>query len=121
MLELSSRFPAELERAIPVIRAALTENGQFTNIEDDGAKPGLEWQLKIDRSLAATYGADAALVGSSVQMVTNGLWLGEYRPDDVDDELDIRVRFPEHKRNIDRLDNIRVKNGTRFSACRELC
>jgi len=109
VLELSSRFPERLDESVPIIRAALMESGQFTNIEDDGSKPGLEWQLKIDRSLAATYGADAALVGSTVQMVTNGLWLGEYRPDDVDDELDIRVRFPEHKRNIDRLDNIRVK------------
>ena len=62
-----------------------------------------------DSNKAATYGADAALVGSSVQMVTNGLKLGEYRPDDVDDELDIRVRFPEEKRNISRLDSLRLK------------
>jgi multidrug efflux pump len=87
----------------------LHNHSQFTDIEDSGTKPGIEWQLKIDRSLAATYGADAALVGSTVQMVTNGLKLGEYRPDDVDDELDIRVRFPEDKRNISRLDTLRLK------------
>lgn len=111
VLELSSRFPAELDEAVRTVRKALEESGSFTNIEDNGAKPGIEWQLKIDRGKAATYGADAALVGSSVQMVTNGLKLGEYRPDDVDDELDIRVRFPEQKRHIERLDNIRVKTA----------
>ena len=109
IIELSSRFPEKLDENVEIIRNALIANGNFTNIEDSGSKPGIEWQLKIDRSLAATYGADAALVGSTVQMVTNGLKLGEYRPDDVDDELDIRVRFPEEKRNIGRLDTIRVK------------
>jgi multidrug efflux pump len=108
-LELNSRFPEKLNEAVRIIRNALVSNGKFTDIEDSGAKPGIEWQLKIDRSKAATYGADAAIVGSTVQMVTNGLKLGEYRPDDVDDELDIRVRFPEEKRNIGRLDTLRIK------------
>lgn len=111
VIELSSRFPDVLDESVKKIRQALEANGQFTNIEDNGSKPGIEWQLKINRSLAAIYGADATLVGSTVQMVTNGLKLGEYRPDDVDDELDIRVRFPEDKRNISRLDEIRVKTG----------
>ncbi|MGB1201156.1 MAG: efflux RND transporter permease subunit, partial [Cognaticolwellia aestuarii] len=111
IIELSSRFPERLNDSVKTIRNALAANGKFTNIEDTGSKPGIEWQLKIDRSRAATYGADAALVGSTVQMVTNGLKLGEYRPDDVDDELDIRVRFPEEKRNIGRLDTIRVKTN----------
>ncbi|MDO6444760.1 efflux RND transporter permease subunit [Colwellia sp. 1_MG-2023] len=110
-LELNSRFPDKLNDAVKIIRQALITNGNFTDIEDSGAKPGIEWQLKIDRSKAATYGADAAIVGSTVQMVTNGLKLGEYRPDDVDDELDIRVRFPEEKRNIGRLDTLRIKTA----------
>ncbi len=110
-IELSSKFPKKLQESVKIIRDALVTHGTFTDIEDSGSKPGIEWQLDIDRSLAATYGADAALVGSSVQMVTNGLKLGEYRPDDVDDELDIRVRFPEEKRNIGRLDSLRVKTA----------
>ncbi len=110
-IELSSRFPDKLQQSVAVIRAALINTGKFTALEDTGSKPGIEWQLIVDRNLAATYGADAALVGSSVQMVTNGLKLGEYRPDDVDDELDIRVRFPEAKRNINRLDSLRLKTA----------
>ena len=111
-IELSSRYPEKLQESVTIIRNALVAHGTFTDIEDTGSKPGIEWQLKIDRSLAATYGADAALVGSSVQMVTNGLKLGEYRPDDVDDELDIRVRFPKDKRNISRLDTLRLKTAS---------
>lgn len=111
-LELSSRLPEQLNKSVVIIREALQASGKFTDISDTGAKPGIEWQLIIDRNKAATFGADAALVGSSVQMVTNGLKLGEYRPDDVDDELDIRVRFPEEKRNIGRLDSLRLKTAS---------
>ncbi|WNC68161.1 efflux RND transporter permease subunit [Thalassotalea nanhaiensis] len=109
ILELSSRFPDKLQDAVRKVRTALQLNPKFTNVEDGGSKPGIEWQLKVNRALAATFNADATLVGTSVQMVTNGLKLGEYRPDDVDDELDIRVRFPAEKRSISRLDELRLK------------
>lgn len=112
IIELSSRFPEMLDDSVRTLRTELIKTGKFTDIEDSAPKPGIEWQLNIDRAKAATYGADAAIVGSTVQMVTNGLKLGEYRPDDVDDELDIRVRFPEEKRNIGRLDSLRIKTNT---------
>ena len=109
VLELSSRFPAELTEAVRIIRQALDETGHFVNLSDTANKDGIEWQLLIDRSNAARFGADATLLGSSISMITNGLKIGEYRPDDVDDELDIRVRYPEDKRDIGQLENVRVK------------
>jgi multidrug efflux pump len=36
--------------------------------------------------------------------------LGDYRPDDADDEVDIRVRFPETMRNIAMLDRLTVNS-----------
>ena len=83
-VELSSRYPQLVNEAVKTVRLALEENGGFTNIDDDATKPGIEWQLQVDRADAARFGADAALLGSSVQLVTNALKLGEYRPDDVD-------------------------------------
>lgn len=107
-VELSSRYPQLVNEAVKTVRLALEENGGFTNIDDDATKPGIEWQLQVNRADAARFGADAALLGSSVQLVTNGLKLGEYRPDDVDYELDIRVRFPAEQRHLERLDGLRV-------------
>ncbi len=111
VLELSSRFPDELSDAVRTIKSALEDTGKFTNISDNANKDGIEWQLLIDRSNAARFGADATLVGSTISMVTNGLKIGEYRPDDVDDELDIRVRYPENKRDIGQLESVRVKTA----------
>lgn len=110
-IEISSRFPALLQGAADKLRQALSEKSYFINIEDDGEKPGIEWQFKIDRSDAARYGADATLLGSSVQFLTNGLMLGTYRPDDIDDELDIRVRYPEAQRSLTKLTQLRIKTA----------
>jgi multidrug efflux pump len=43
-----------------------------------------------------------------VQLVTNGIKIGEYRPDDTDDEIDIRVRYPGSSRNLTQLDELRI-------------
>lgn len=111
-IQLSSRFPELLNEAALKIRAALAENDKFTSISDTASQPGIEWQLKVNRSDAARFGADATLVGSTVQFVTNGLKIGEYRPDDVDDELDIRVRYPVDSRFIGKLDELRMQTST---------
>ena len=57
---------------------------------------------------ATAIGADVTLVGSIIQLVTNGIKLGEYRPDDADEEIDIRVRFPYDERSLDRLSELRI-------------
>lgn len=46
-----------------------------------------------------------------VQLVTNGLKVGEYRPDDSDDEVEIRVRYPLDDRGILALDSLRVQTA----------
>ncbi|MEW7867693.1 efflux RND transporter permease subunit [Aeromonas diversa] len=108
-LQVSSRYPELLAQTAKRLRHALEQDGAFVNVQDNGSRPGIEWQLKVDRGDAARFGADATLVGSTVQFVTSGLKLGEYRADDVDDELDIRVRFPSEYRTIDRLSELRLK------------
>ncbi len=110
-LELSSRFPELLNDTVRTIRSELERDGVFVNVDDNSSKPGIEWQVNVNRADAARFGADASLVGSTIQFVTNGLKIGEYRPDDVDDELDIRVRYPAAQRNITALDELRVKTA----------
>ncbi|WP_105170523.1 efflux RND transporter permease subunit [Pseudoalteromonas sp. T1lg24] len=108
-IELSSKFPNVLNEEARRIRNTIENDGAFVNVDDSASKPGIEWQLKLNRADAARFGADATMLGANVQMVTNGLKLGEYRPDDVDDEIDIRVRFPADKRDLGRLETLRVK------------
>lgn len=78
------------------------------DITDTSPLPGIEWEMAVDRSLAAQAGVNVVEVGRAVQLVTNGVRIGDYRPDDVDDEVEIRVRYPFDVRGIRVLDNLRV-------------
>jgi multidrug efflux pump len=109
-VELSSRFPERLEPAIAELRALFDRLDGLTDVTDSRPIPGIEWRLQVDREQAGRFGADVALVGSAVQLVTNGILIGEYRPDDADEEIDIRARFPEDQRTLDQLQRLRV-NG----------
>jgi len=108
-VELSSRYPEKLQPVLDVLRKEFDANAHLINVEDSGLKPGIEWQLDVNRQDAARFGADVALAGNTVQFLTSGLKLGSYRADDVDDELDIRVRFPSSERALDKVDQLRVK------------
>ena len=99
-----------LKIAIKKIRNYVeTQVTGFTNIEDSSDRRGIEWELNIDRTKAAQYGAGLSDVGTAVQMVTNGIKVGEYRPLNMDREVDIRVRFPKNERNIDQLGKLNIQ------------
>ena len=65
----------------------------------------LKWRLRVNREMAARYEVDVATLGNVIQMATTGLRLADYRPDDAEDEVDIRLRLPLELRNLDRLEN----------------
>jgi multidrug efflux pump len=107
-LEFSSRFPEALNAAVERVLEHMAMNDSIVNVEDSRPLPGIEWQIKVDRAEAARFGADVSLVGAMVQLVTNGIKIGEYRPDDSDDEIDIRVRYPESSRSLSQIDELRI-------------
>ncbi|MBU1304599.1 MAG: efflux RND transporter permease subunit, partial [Alphaproteobacteria bacterium] len=82
--------------------------GDTIDIEDGRPAPGIDWQVTIDREAAAKYGIGVRELSPYVQLVTSGVKLGSYRPDDGGDELDIRVRLPESERTFDALDSLRI-------------
>ena len=54
-----------------------------------------------------------------VQLVTNGVKVTEYRPSDSDKAVDILVRFPEDRRSLDQIDELRVQTAGRLRADRQ--
>nr|WP_322941957.1 efflux RND transporter permease subunit [Pseudomonas sp. s4] len=102
-LQISALDPAQGEQWVERIRGEMQNLGGFVDIEDDRALPGIEWRIKVDREAAARFGADVLSVGNAVQMITNGLKLATYRPEDATDEVDIRVRLPGNWRSLDQL------------------
>ena len=98
---------ARLDAANQVL-AKMSELGGFTDVTDTRPLPGVEWRLRVDRSEAARFGADVSLLGQAVQLLTQGITVADYRPDDVDGSVDIRVRFPSQDRTLEDLQSLRV-------------
>ncbi len=107
-VQLSSRFPEKLEPAVRLVREKFDRTEGLVDVTDTRPIPGIEWRFEVDREQAGRYGADVALVGSFVQLVTNGIRIGSYRPDDAVDEIEIRARFPDDQRGLGQLERLRI-------------
>ena len=109
-VELTAVNTSLLPEAVERLRQGMNELGEFVDITDSRPLPGIDWKMQVDRQEAARFGTDITTIGSAIQLITNGIMLGDYRPDDADDEVDIRVRFPETMRNIAMLDRLTVNS-----------
>lgn len=108
-IEIASDYPALIEPAAKQVAATMERLGGFVDVEDGRPVPGIEWELDVDRAQAAKFGADVSLIGNYIRMITNGMTVGEYRPDGSDEEVDMVVRLPREDRTLEQLDRIRVE------------
>lgn len=112
LIQFSSHNRTLIDPAIDRVVAHMSNDRDIRDISDSRPLPGIEWKLSVDRAQAAIYGADVSQVGIAVQLITNGIKVGEYRPDRADDGVDIRVRYPLEYRGINALDELRIATPT---------
>ena len=105
---VTSRDPKQMSGVVERIRSQMDQIGGFVDAVDSRPLPGIEWRVRVDRERAARHGADVSVVGQVVSMLTNGVFVAEYRPDDADEEVEIRLRMPLEKRNLEQLNRLRV-------------
>ncbi|MGO2240985.1 MAG: efflux RND transporter permease subunit [Halomonas sp.] len=108
VFEISATDPAVADAGINQLHQLMRELGGFVDIQDDRSLPGVEWQINVDREAAARMGTDITTIGSAVQLLTTGLQVASYRPPEVSDEVDIRVRLPQHWRSLDQLERLTI-------------
>ena len=107
-LELTSLNNNELTKVTEKVSNKLKTMDGVIEVDDTRSLPGIEWVIKVDRELAGKYGVDVSIIGAIVQLVTNGILVDKYRPDDSEDEVDIRVRFPKEYRQLEQFDQLRI-------------
>ncbi|HZD92532.1 MAG TPA: efflux RND transporter permease subunit, partial [Pseudolabrys sp.] len=113
-VQLSATDPAALPAAAKKVAAILAKMPGIRDLDDGLPLPGIDWKLDVDRAEAAKYGADVNTVGTAVQLVTNGVKVSEYRPNDSDKPVDIIVRFPKDRRSLEQLDELRVQTKSGY-------
>ena len=107
-LEITAKSAEAQNEAVETVRRLMDELGGFTDVTDTRPLPGVEVSINVNRAEAARFGADVSLLGQAVQLLTQGITVADYRPDDTDGSLDIRVRFPREERSLAELGNLRV-------------
>ena len=84
---------------------------ELINIEDNFPAPGIEWEINVNRKQAAKFGANISSIGNVIKLATNGIKLGEYRPDDSNDSIPMYLRYPSEGRTLDIIQNLRVNTA----------
>jgi multidrug efflux pump len=108
-VQLAALDPAKLPAAARTVAEALSKIPEVRDLDDGLPLPGIDWKINVNKTEAAKYGAGLTAVGNAVQLVTNGVKVTEYRPSDNDKAVDIIVRFPEDRRSLDEIDELRVQ------------
>ncbi len=107
-IQVSANTDKKRDEAVTYLRDLMSDVGGFIDVSDNRALPGIEWELEVDREQAARNGVDIAMIGNAIQLITSGIRVAGYRPDDATDELDIRVRYPAENRNLEQIRNLRI-------------
>ena len=108
-LSIYGNTEKEVNKAVDMVEKHMRNNMEgLINIFSSKSYPSVEWSVEVDKQKAAQLGVNVGDVGALVQMLTNGFKVGQYRPDDAKDEVEIRARFPEADRTITGIRNLNV-------------
>ncbi|MBH69465.1 MAG: MFS transporter [Rhodospirillaceae bacterium] len=110
-LQITSENLEDLTKTTSLVRNHMENINGLINIEDDRDIPAIEWELLVDRAQAAKFDVDIALIGNHVRLITNGMKLTEFTPNDSDEELDIVVKYPRRYRKLSQFERIRIKTN----------
>ena len=114
-LDIYGDTEEQVNDAVTIIENYMRNNmSGLNNIFSSKAYPSVEWSVEVDKQKAAQLGVSVSDVGALVQMLTSGFKVGEYRPDDAKDEVEIRARFPDSDRTITGIRDLNVvtRQGT---------
>ncbi|MDR1474927.1 MAG: efflux RND transporter permease subunit [Holosporales bacterium] len=99
----------KLCKELKKIKDYLLTLNEIQAVQDTLPASSIEWRLIMDRARALNFNASVASIGDVVQLVTRGLKVGGFRPDDSKDEIDMIVKFPPEYRNLDELKNLTLQ------------
>ena len=107
-IEILGSDIGKISKAVEEIIFRMEKIGGFVDVSDSRPLPGTEWMLITNRDAANQHGVSISAIGTMIKMLTRGVRISDYRPDDSDDELDILLRFKNSQRNLDRLEELKI-------------
>ncbi len=113
-INLTSSDPKITVQELKRIEKYLSSISGLKDLETSLPSPSIEYELYVDREEAAKYGASISIIGNTIKLLTSGLKLSEFRPDDSDESIPIYLRLPKEQRTIDQLDSIKIPTSAGY-------
>jgi multidrug efflux pump len=113
-IQIGAVDPDVLPSVAKKVAAILLPRPDIRDLDDGQPLPGIDWKIEVNTAEAAKFGAGPSIVGTAVQLVTNGVKVTEFRPSDSDKAVDILVRFPSDRRSLDEIDELRVQTPSGY-------
>jgi multidrug efflux pump len=108
-IQISSEDKEVLREVTLQVRQKMESIEGLIDIEDTLPLPGIDFEFVIDRAEAGRLGLDVGRIGAALSLVTEGTLVGQYRPLDAEEEVDIRVRYPARSRDLAEIDSLRIQ------------
>ena len=107
-IEIIGTDLSEISLAVEDLLNKMKKINGFIDVSDSRPLPGTEWMLITDRQAANQYGVSVSTIGTMIKLLTKGVKLSDYRPDDIDDELEVLLRFKNSQRSLARLEELKI-------------
>ncbi len=86
----------------------LNSDKQFKDIDDSRASGKLEIVVEFDKNIGSLYDISVSDLYYPLASLTTGYIVGSYRPDDVDDAVDIKIVMPRELQSLKEMENLSV-------------
>lgn len=110
-IEVLSNDRAAAESATEKIKMFMSQQQGLVNVQSTIPTRELDWRVDVDRTKAAALGASLTEIGATIQLVTQGLTVDKYLPEDSTDAVDIIVRLPAEQRTLAQLDRLQIQTN----------
>ncbi|QGR02539.1 efflux RND transporter permease subunit [Ehrlichia ruminantium] len=107
-IDISSYNVSKISSVADRIVSMMKNLPGFKNVTDNRSSSEIEWKIDVDKNKAAKFGVDISMINQFVKMIAGGIILNKYHADNVNDEVDILLRFPKEYRNLKTIDNFFV-------------
>jgi multidrug efflux pump len=99
---------AQMQKISDGLYSFMSTDPDLINVSDSRESGRIEWNIAFDRNVATRYGVDLGSFGNTIRMATTGAKVGQYIPNDSDENIDITLFLPKDRQNFTNIRNILV-------------
>lgn len=109
-IQLDIYAPTEKERidALLAAKSWLQQQPSVVDLDDNRPLQFMEYQATINRQQAMRYGVSMNDLSTAFNLITDGVEVSKWQPDDSDEEIELRVRFPSEYRTLSQVEDTKV-------------